>query len=212
MDRGNYLGGWPTTVEVNGRQLEVTAHFAIVGGRMTCVGLDVRSFWSPIGFRPPEDKEQIFPVGLEWTEITSPLLRGVRTAEVIESAYETSGSAIRSVLDSVVGSLKEAGVPDGVADQMGPQLDALITKDIPGRRRGRKPLLDDDVLRDVVAKTYQEAPRKPVQAVREALAAAVPAYKGAVSPDVARKAVATARARGFIPPANSGRQRQEGRS
>lgn len=212
VTRGRYLGRFPTTVEVNGRKLEVTAHFAAVGGRMTCVGLDVRSFWAPVGFEPPDDKESILPVGEEWVEITSPLVRGVKTAEVIDTAFKQGVAATAVALDRIADSLDEAGASSTASpeelERVRTQVERLLSKEAP-RRRGPKPLLGDDVLRDVVAKTYMGAPRKPVQAVREALAAAVPAYKGEVSPDVARKAVATARARGFIPPASSGSRRQK---
>lgn len=65
--------------------------------------------------------------------------------------------------------------------------------------------IGQDALQRVVAATYRTTPKRPVQAVRAALEES--GLLGArVTIDPARKAVAAARARGFIPPAKQGRQ------
>lgn len=174
---------------------------------MTCVGLDVRSFWSPAGFDPPADRTLVRPVGEDWIEITSPLLRSVRTAEVIAAAFDASRAAIDGALGHVIEDLKALGVSDAVADELGPQLEHLLTPEAP-KRRGPKPQLDETALRDVVAQAYLTAARKPVQAVRQALEDSG-LLRPPVTPDQARKAVVNARARGFIPPATRARTRAE---
>lgn len=195
-----YLGGWPMIVEVGGRSLSVTVHLAVVRGRMTCVGIDVRSFSPKIGVRAPSELVDVEPMDGDWVEITSPLFRSVRTAEVIEAAVKQWQSGIGEFVERAAVSALAIGHPE-LAEKLMDGIGRLVGEEPPvPPRRGPKPLLDETILRDVVAPTYLMAAKKPVQAVRLALAEAVPAYKGNVSPDVARKAVATARARGFIPP------------
>jgi hypothetical protein len=76
-------------------------------------------------------------------------------------------------------------------------------------RRGRRPVLRDDQLRDVVAPAYRGARSKPVQAVQRALQAYGMPGAGQnreVTIDQARKNVKRARRLGFIdPPAKKGK-------
>lgn len=194
-----YLGGpgmaVDVDVEVNGHQLKATVHFALVEARLTCVGFDVRSFT-----RGPEGV--IGPVGGAWTEITSPLLRGIRSAAVIAEAAVSERGRIHELYEQLQREYPDLLAPEFVREGIEP----VIYGEDEKPRRGPKPLLDDAALRDVVAPAYLMAARKPVQAVREALAAAIPAYKGEVSSDIGRKAVSAARARGFIPPAKRSQQ------
>src|SRR4051794_20146623 len=127
----------PTTIEANGQPLDVTVHFARVGGRMTCVGLDIRSFRS-FGSNPPEGMSRLLPVGMNLTEITSPLLRAVPTATVIEKASADFRSGILGALDRQVGDLNGMGVLGALAGAGRPQVNAIL--DGPSaRRRGPKP-------------------------------------------------------------------------
>lgn len=210
IDSGLYLGGYLTTTQVDGQPLEVTVHFARVRGRMTCVGLDVRSFTFAAGAEPPAVMSTILPVGMNLTKITSSVLRGVKTAEVVDAAAAKLSSGILDAIDARTEELLQAGAPVAVAEEVRPRVDAILER--PVRRRGPIPQLNDTVLRDVVAQTYLNAARTPAQAVREALKTSdltKDIFKGHVSDDQARKAVAAARRRHFIPPATQPRQHRE---
>lgn len=213
MDFGLYIGGYPTTIEANGQPLDVTVHFARVGGRMTCVGLDIRSFRS-FGSNPPEGMSRLLPVRMNLTEITSPLLRAVPTATVIEKASADFRSGILGALDRQVGDLNGMGVLGALAGAGRPQVNAIL--DGPSaRRRGPKPQLDDTALRDVVARAYLDAPSKRVQAVQEALRTSELTkgiFMGHESREQASKAVVAARCRHFIPPAKRGGKQGEEQS
>lgn len=183
-----YVGRFPLEVEVAGRQVQVSAHLAMVRGRMTCVGIDVRSFEAPPAIE--DNRDDFRPLGDEWVEINSPVVRAVRVAEVIEQAFDRSRGLFRQALDGLT-------IADDVITD--------VFEPTPSKRRGPKPALSDDVLRTVVAPAYLMAVKKPVVAVRAALdrSGLLPGAgpDGRVTPDQARKAVVTARARGFIPPA-----------
>lgn len=211
IESGLYLGGYVTTAQVDGQPLEVTVHFARVRGGVACVGLDVRSFTAAATVGPPEPMSTVLPVGVNLTKITSSVIRGVQTAQVIDAA----AAGLRAgILDAVEGRMEDraqtdatAGVP---ADDVRPRVEKFL--DQPVRRRGPDRQLSDTVLRDVVARAYLDAARKPAQAVRDALKASELTrhiFKGRVSDDQARKAVGAARRRGFIPPATLPRQHRE---
>ena len=218
---GRYLGPAATEVEIDGKVFWVHVHLADVDGRLVCVGIDLRSFYevdpelsarvdalhNPTGDRftdslitqlesSPETrpaKPLVRPTNDTFVEITSPIVRGLRTSEVIETAVAPMRDLLRRLAKSLqsepgfeaVGSIVESRLEDGPP---------------PGKRRGPQPLLDDAALRDVVAAAYRVATKRPVQAVRQALEESN-ALRPPVTIDQARKAVAAARARGFIPPA-----------
>ncbi len=75
------------------------------------------------------------------------------------------------------------------------------------KRRASSPV-DDETLQRVVAAAYRVGGRRPVHAVKEALEA-TGALSGPITIDQARRAVVRARARGFIPPAKSGAEREK---
>lgn len=180
--RDFYNGPVRVSTDVGGEPLVVDVHLATVNGRVVCVGLDVRTF------ELDEASERAMPLGGAWRPVTSPLMRGLPTATVIESAL----SQVRGDFDFVLGHLDKAKYPDLVSQVEGWFVSGQ-------KRRGPRPAITDEVLRDVVAPTYRVGGRRPVQAVKEALEAAG-VHKGRVSIDQARKAVAAARTKGFIPP------------
>lgn len=186
-----YQGAFPLDVWLDDDLLRVTVHFALVEGQLTCVGLDIHAFTSPDGFRPPKNAERkVVPIGGDYVKITSPLIRKLRVAEMVEAAMEQARGVMTRILEDwgpELGSVGDSNWQRMFGEQP--------------RKRGPKPVLDDAALRDVVAVAYRSAASKPVQAVRRAMAEQVPFYKGTVTPDQARKAVVAARARGFIPPA-----------
>jgi hypothetical protein len=199
---GLYCGSADTTVVINGSTFWVGVHMALVDGRFRCVGIDVRSFVEDLGDSPRRGVKRLTNDG--WVAITSPVIRSLRVAEVIERAQRP----MRDLLLETVDALTEAhGRP---ADEPPGQLvDHVLGRDKP--RRGPRPQLDDEALRDVVAAAYRLALNRPVQAVRLALEESG-ALRRPVTIDQARKAVATARAKGFIPPATPPRSRQEDQS
>lgn len=218
-----YYGAVPTEVVIDGEVFWVNVHLAQVDGRYVCVGLDLRSFYeqtpgaSELIGRPLDEqraeavirnlkaqrsggeaKAVMVPTNETFVEITSPIVRALRTSEVIETAQ----APIRDLLRRVA---------EGFAQDpsLRPAADIIMRpwqQEPP--KRGPRPLLDDQALRHVVAATYRVTPKRPVQAVRQALEASG-LLGQRVTIDQARKAVAAARARGFIPPAKTGRQRQE---
>jgi hypothetical protein len=195
-----YFACLPTTVEIGGAKFRVGVHLAMVRERLTCVGLDVRSFEelpSTSGARTRR------PLNPEWVEVTSPVMRALRTSEVIEAAKVPLRGHIDRTLDGI--SKLSGPFPKMTATQL---IRGALEGPEPKRKRGPRPLLSDGTLREVVAATYRIGGRRPVVAVREALETSG-ALKPPVTIDQARKAVAAARAKGFIPPADRGRPRQE---
>jgi hypothetical protein len=215
----SYFGALPTTVEINGQEFWVNVHLAEVDGRFVCVGIDLRSFWeadpeqlaktgqpsAPTGNvmidtairglqTPPEAREPkrvVLPMNDQFVEITSPVVRGLRTSEVIEAAQAPLRDVLGRLAEGLASRPDFEAMPAHVGRLFGPP---------PAARRGPRPQLDDATLRDVVAGTYHLTAKRPVQAVRAALEESG-ALRPPVTIDQARKAVATARARGFIAPA-----------
>jgi len=200
--KNQYLGSFPTMTEINGSQFVVQVHMAMSNGRMMCVGIDVRAFAEDRS-TPRRSIQSELPNG-EWVSIGSPVLRGLRVAEAITAAQEPLRQTFREVIDllSEVHGPPKTGTPEEV-------LERFLGHE--PSRRGPKPQLSDEVLREVVAATYQMAVARPVQAVRAALEQSG-SLRAPVTIDQARKAVAAARSRGFIPPVTRGRQQQEEQS
>lgn len=202
----DYFACLPTMVEIAGATFRVGVHLAMVRERLTCVGLDVRSFEEA----PSEGGGRARrPLNRDWVEVTSPVMRALRTSEVIEAAQAPLRGHITRTLDALsnLPPLPRPLPKTTATEFLGRALEGLK----PGRKRGPQPLLSDDTLRDVVAATYRIGGRRPVVAVRAALEASG-ALKPPVTIDQARKAVAAARAKDFIPPAERGRHAQEDRS
>lgn len=201
---------FPTTVEIGGSKFWVGVHMAHIQGRFCCVGLDVRSFREERQAGEQTDGGGQSPrqvlMNDDWAEITSPVMRALRTSEVIEAAQEPLRQAVLKISESFVrkwGPSPSGRTPEEVASgRYDPQ---------PVRRRGPRPLLSDQVLREVVAPTYLLSAHKPVQAVRVALEESE-VLGSRVTIDQARKAVAAARARGFIPPARRTARQQRGQA
>jgi hypothetical protein len=232
----SYFGQVPTEVEIDGKVFWVNVHLAEVDGRFICVGLDLRSFYeqdlstlgrasqpSETGDRlidatiraleapptPDKPKPVMVPTNDRFVEVTSPIVRGLRTSEVIEAAQ----APIRDLLLRV--TRRMATAPELALSPEQADKTREVTEQFwaaPERpRRGPRPQLDDAVLQDVVAATYRVTAKRPVQAVRVALEESR-ALRPPVTIDQARKAVAAARARGFLPPAKRSTGQHEDRS
>lgn len=209
-----YIGSWPVQAEILGTHLWIHVHLARVRHRFVCVGLDVRTFYDDNNRpfyddahprqdrrREPRPPENMTPIDGKWVEVSSGLIRALRTSEVIGSVQDLQRMLLRQMLADAV----EAGHVDPGAvteEEFVPEA---------SNRRGRKRVLSDETLREVVAPAYLTGGRKPVVAVQEALVGAGE-YGGIVTIDHARKAVSAARRRGFIPPAQQGGKSQERRS
>jgi hypothetical protein len=233
-----YLGPVPTVVELNGSEFWVNVHLAEVDGRYICVGIDLRSFeeielddlarigassttsFTTSGERlihaairrfeappaPGKNKPVVIPMNDRFVEVTSPVVRALRTSEVIETAQ----APIRDLLLKLADSLQTtpaSGLGEGVPQLLSESLEEPW-KPMEQKKRGPRPLLDDTALRDIVAVTYRVTAKRPVQAVRVALEESG-VLGSRVTIDQARKAVAAARAKSFIPPATRVRKQQE---
>ena len=132
-----------------------------------------------------------------YTDIGSALWRSIPIGDLIERSiaarkvyYKGLVSMARSAADPATrkgweGMARAFEYPDG---------------DEPDRpRRGPQRLLSLDDLATVVAPAYLTGGRKPVVAVRDALAER---KRGSVTMDQARKAVVRAREAGIVPPAH----------
>jgi hypothetical protein len=204
-DTGPAVRVIPTSTVIGGMTYWVNVHVALVPdeGRFVCVGLDVRSYWKRDQGAESVPFSEVETTNEGWAEITSPVMRGLQTAAVVDRAL----GQVRELASWI----RETGthLPEQKA-----ALDALLDGGLveaEPRRRGPKPLLDDAALRAVVVPAYRTGGRRPVQAVRAALLESG-LLGGHVSIDQARKAVAAARARGFIPPAKKSDRHEEGRS
>src|SRR3954451_22114387 len=101
--RVQYLGRTWRTIQASDRRLLAGVHLALVRGRVICVGLDLRSF--------EEDHEgALKPMNAEWIEITSPLVRGVKTAQLIEEVLAEKRAALAMLLEGMqdVGQVDDA--------------------------------------------------------------------------------------------------------
>lgn len=219
-----YIAPVPTRVEIDGQLFSVHVHLAVLRGRIACVGIDLHSFFefdpelhdkvakledptgdpavdaaltAVAGWDTPSTAKAetvMLPTNETFVEITSPIVRSLRTSEVIESAVAPMRDLLRKIADDLARlDPRVEPIVNVVEEQWG-------EGSPPGKRRGPRPQLDDTVLREVVAATYRVAGKRPVQAVRKALEESG-ALRPPVTIDQARKAVAAARARGFIPPA-----------
>jgi hypothetical protein len=179
-----------TEVELLGAPFKVRVHFGNVGGRMACVGLDLR------GFTSDETTRNIKPLE-GWAEINSPRLRALAIATLVENMRKLYLDMSQAIQDR----------PDlwGLKDESSRAAFKRASKALkaaPTVHSGRPPMLTEDELRDVVAPAYLSGGRTPVQAVQKALQRhGMPGNgpKGEVTIDQARKNVQRARQLKLIP-------------
>jgi hypothetical protein len=179
-------------VELLGAPFKVRVYFGNVGGRMACVGLDLRAFTGDEATRDVKPLEG-------WAELNSPRLRALPIATLVEDMRKLYLDMSQAAQDR----------PDlwGLKDESSRAAFRRTSKAVetaPTVRSGRPPMLTDDQLKEVVAPAYLSGGGRPVQAVQEALErqrmpGAGP--KGEVTIDQARKSVQRARQLGFIPKA-----------
>jgi hypothetical protein len=182
----------PTEVELLGATYKVRVYFGNVGGRMACVGLDIR------GFAGDETTQDIKPLE-GWAELNSPRLRALAIATLVETMRKLYLDASQAVEDR----------PDlwGLKDESSRAAFKRASKAleaVPTVHSGRPPMLTDEELRDIVAPAYLSGGRTPVQAVQKALERhGMPGAgpKGEVTIDQARKNVQRARQMKLIPKA-----------
>jgi hypothetical protein len=198
-----YLMAVPTQVSIGGHDFAVEVHIAFVRGRFACVGIDLRSFSIEEGSEEAQKKSQILLVNEDWVEITSPVIRGLQTSAVIQKALREWQDTANLKLETAGRSMPPLEWVKYTVIGSG----ALNRPENP-QRRGPHPQLDDDVLASVVAPAYGVGGHAPTQAVREALQTSG-VLKPPVTIDQARKAVAAARKKGFIPPYAHGGKRRE---
>lgn len=195
-----YLIGQEVKVELLAAPYLAVVHFGVRNGHVACVGVDLRAFDSQ-----PVDEEHlhVFRNDLlpDWEPLTARRLRDLRLEEVIEEARLRIGALIEEAIE-YPGAKWE---PKQLAD-LG-ETSRLLADGSASNRPGRPPSLSERDLVEVVADTYKRHVRAggktPVQAVRDALAAArsIPGA-GKTNDDVtinqARAAVRRARAAGLI--------------
>ena len=193
----HYLIAIDGQVTLHGQEFHVRTHWAQVDGRPTVVGVDLRSFQVEErsiaeALVPPE------PVGGQWSEVTSPVVRALRIGSVAE------GHRLE-FMESYDVDIEER--PESERGQL--EADQAFWGTEPDRKKpGPAEQMTDDLLRSVVEPAYRRGGRKPVVAVQEALEAA--GYPGSawdpkkrrnvVSPNQASAAVRKARAKGLLGP------------
>jgi hypothetical protein len=148
-------------VDIRGDAFKVRVHWAERDGRMVVVGLDLRAFHSDVEAPAVRailqgDQNLWFSGG----EVSVKVLRSLKFAEALDQSRGTLLEHLeRAPAPAPEDASARAAIRDAVED----------TK----RRPGPKPVVSDDLLAQVVAPAYRAAPRKPVEAVREALEAAL---------------------------------------
>lgn len=173
-----YVSRTGERVHIEGREFTVAIHWATVGGRLTPVGVDLRSFTSKTDNEA--DLSDARPTG-GWSEITSPVVRGLRTAEVIEQQRQNVRLLSEMLAAMSRAQRKALGQPVGKHR----------------KAPGPPTRYTDELLRTVVVPTYQMGGRKPSMAVLEALRRHFDDQQ--LSPDVARHVVQKARRAGLLP-------------
>jgi hypothetical protein len=148
-------------VDIDGDAFKVRVHWAERGGQMVVVGLDLRAFHSDVEAPAVQailqgDQNLWFSGG----EVSVKVLRSLKFGEALDQSRNT-------LLEHLARA--PAPAPEDATAR-------ATTRDaVEGTRRrpGPKPVVSDDLLIEVVAPAYLHAPRKPVEAVREALEVAL---------------------------------------
>lgn len=187
-----------------GSPWHVTPHWAVVDGRATLVGLDIRSFEEPWIQDPGhpdgghEGPRQAVDPDSGLAEVTQKILRGVSIAEV----RRESAAHLAKAMSALAASLDAAYPSTTPLSRHAAEIASQLTQG--GTPRKRRPPASDDLLSRVAA-YYSEAvavgSKTPVKHAEERLRAAgdpVSARGGRVQ---VRKWVQRARQKGLIPPA-----------
>lgn len=204
---------WLTPNPIDGKQpvfgedsspWHVTPHWAVVDGRATLVGLDIRSFVEPWVEDPAhpdggyEGPRQAVDPDHGLAEVTQKVLRGVSIAAV----RRESAAHMAREMGALAASLDAAYKSPTALSRHATEVASQLTRG--GTPRKRRPAASDDLLLRVAA-YYNEAvaagSKTPVKCAEERLRAAgvpVSARGGRVQ---VRKWVQRAREKGFIPPA-----------
>jgi hypothetical protein len=200
----NPITGIQTILCEEGSPWHVTPHWAMVDGRATLVGLDIRSFVEPWiqdpghpdgGYEGP--RQAVDPDG-GLAEVTQKVLRGVSIAEV----RRESAAHLAKAMSALAASLDAAYPSITPLSRHAAEIASELTRSGTPRKR-RRPASDDLLSR--VAAYYNEAvavgSKTPVKYAEERLRVAgdpVSARGGRVQ---VRKWVQRARQKGLIPPA-----------
>ncbi len=204
---------WLTPNPIDGKQpvfyeegspWHVTPHWAMVDGRATLVGLDIRSFVEPWIQDPGhpdggyEGPRQAVDPDRGLAEVTQKVLRGVSIAAV----RRDSAAHLAKAMSALAASLDAAYPSTTPLSRHAAEIASQLTQS--GTPRKRRPPASDDLLSRVAA-YYSEAvavgSKTPVKYAEERLRAAgypVSARGGRVQ---VRKWVQRARQKGLIPPA-----------
>jgi hypothetical protein len=187
-----------------GSPWHVTPHWAMVDGRATLVGLDIRSFEEPWIQDPGhpdggyEGPRQAVDPDRGLAEVTQKILRGVSIAAV----RRESAAHLAKGMSAFAASLDVAYPSTTPLSRHAAEIASQLTQS--GTPRKRRPPASDDLLSRVAA-YYSEAvaagSKTPVKYAEERLRAAgdpVSACGGRVQ---VRKWVQRARQKGLIPPA-----------
>jgi hypothetical protein len=188
--KGRYLGRSAESVDLDGATFHVRVHWAEVDGRAVPVGLDVRSFTSKREQRlwdelSTEDGSDVRPVTQGWAAISSTVMRSLPTATVVDESRDH----LLALLHAAVKQQPQLARPRKALRQKPQQA-----------KPGRKPVLSDDDLRDVVAVAYKAGGSRGRQAVLKALEGLL----GASHEGQAVNAIRRARKAGYLPPATKG--------
>jgi hypothetical protein len=184
-----YLAFTTQPVTIGGETFYARVHWARVGGQVQVVGMDLRTFFSEAeNTAAAEALEGDVRHDDPWPRLTTTVLRGLRFAEVAEESRQT-----------LLRSLNAAPAPPEAERASRGRTRKAVERPANESRRGPAPLLTTDDLRLVVAPAYLNGGIRPVEDVQQALKG-VRSMGRHVTKEQARKAVAKARALGFIPP------------
>jgi len=180
LSDSSYSGFVPMAVEIDDRRFYVGVHLASVGGRLTCVGIDLRA----VNFGSLPGAALDMGNG-DWAEVTTSIVRGLPLGRCVDQAIDEHRSRSQASTHPVEPLETTTAEASSAAER--------------SRRRGPRPLLEEGVLAQIVGPAYRLGGRRPVQAVREALDRAG-VLATPTTMDQARRAVVRARARGYIEP------------
>jgi hypothetical protein len=199
----NPITGIQPVLHEEGSPWHVTPHWAMVDGRATLVGLDIRSFvepWIQDPCHPDggyEGPRQAVNLDHGLAEVTQKILRGVS----IVAVRRESAAHLATAMSALAASLDAAYPSTTPLSRHAFEIASQLTQS--GTPRKRRPAASDDLLSRVAA-YYSEAvavgSKTPVKYAEEHLRAAgdpVSARGGRVQ---VRKWVQRARQKGLIPP------------
>jgi hypothetical protein len=179
----------------SGAQWDLTAHWAVIDGRATMVGLDVRSFDDPVD---PQ------PIGDGPAEVTQKVLRAIPLTTVREATR--SWGAARSLQNAAImaGAVppneETAAALAEIVASFTATAASFTAKGVPRKRLPAAGSAELEAVAQLYLAAVASGDKTPAKSVEQALRSAGAKVNEVGGRDQVRKWIQRARERGLIPP------------